>query len=161
MLALASGAEAAKGIPSSVATISNLLGGELGEAFTKAMSQAEGGALTAADSKTLKTLNDTQKKLMWDSLSKSQQEFFGSYESFIGKIDTAITKADEAMVDAVESAGKLGVTLNENFDADASAGWSKLLGLMAQDGDKVGGVNDALNNMLVGLTEEEIKAVMS
>ena len=161
MLALASGSDAAKELPSSVATIQNLLGGEMGEAFAKAMSQKEGGALTKANSDILKQLSDEQKKQMWDSLSESQQEFFGSYESFIGKIDTAIKGADDAMKGAVESAEKLGATLNKNFDADASAGWSKLLGLMAQDGDNVVGVNNALNSMLEGLAEEEIKAVMS
>jgi hypothetical protein len=125
------------------------LGKELGKALKNAYKDSEGGALTKAESDTLKGYLEEGAKKSFDNLSAAEQEYFGGIEEYEKYLQTAVDISQEAFLKAGETLKRVAgdAELSAKLTSSAAKGYAEALELASaaagQESAKI--LNDALN----------------
>ena len=158
-------ASAMEKVPEALSNAASAFGDNLAglDTFKKAFSADEGMALNASE---LTALSEAELKTVYDQMGSQAEEIWGSQDKFIADYQDRVKKANKAFENAGESMKKLGFETDKaselfgKMSAESAKAWANTLETINMGGGDTQALHGELTNMLAGLTEEQVNAVM-
>ena len=166
-LAAAQGTEdaaaALQNLPKAIDSVSAKMG-KAGKAFEKSFMADEGKAMTRGDIEALKSYSNAELENLYNSLSATEQQAFGSYENFQKHIQDSIELGSAAFDTASKTLTQMGavVKYNEKMTGESAQGYADQLEYIMQGAGQAGvdQVNNALNSLAGSMDDEELNKFM-
>lgn len=156
-------AQALENLPKAIDKVAGKMG-EAGKAFERSYTAKEGKAMTRGDIESLKSYSNTELENVYNSLSATEQQAFGSYENFQKHIQDSIKLGEEAFNTASNVLDQMGavVKYNEKMTGETAQGYADQLEYIMQGAGQAGvdQVNNALNNLASSMNDEELNKFM-
>lgn len=157
-------AKALENLPKAIDNLGKKMGKGASAALERSYLKKEGGAMTKADIKNLKEIDDASLQTMYDSLSDEDKKSFGDFETFKNHIEETLKLSEAAFEKASEGLKAMGATieLNEKFDSEAAKGFANQLEYIMVGAGQEGAeqINSMLNNLTRGMDVETLNKFM-
>ena len=135
------------------------------ETFGKVFSADEGRALNASE---LKALDEGKLKEIYQEMGEAGKKVWETEEEFIADYNDRMDKANKAFNTATKGMHKLGIAAGKQageifglMSAETATAWQKTLETINMGGGDVVGLQNKLDSLLKGLTEEQVNAAMA